>query len=373
MPFRHDRTRVKAVSRLAIGLSVALAASLGALSTSSRASARDQATTWRFAVSGDSRNCGDVVMPAIAAAVRTEGAAFFWHLGDFRKISDFDEDIQHERQRAGRALPILDYERLAWDDFIRNQLLPFGAVPVRLAMGNHEVVAPKTREEYLLQFADWLASPSLRDQRLRDNPLDHRLRAYYHWVDRGVDFITLDNASADQFDAQQLAWVRALIARDTADAGIRTLVVGMHKALPDSISTHSMNESPTGVQSGRDVYRTLLDARDKGNKRVYVLASHSHYFMDGIFNTEAWRGVGPVLPGWIVGTGGAVRYPLPTAAADARAARTKVYGFLLATVSADGRIDFAFREVQPSEVPSDVTSRYGEDLVRWCFDENSTT
>ena len=29
---------------------------------------------WRFAVSGDSRNCGDVVMPAIAAGVVTTEA-----------------------------------------------------------------------------------------------------------------------------------------------------------------------------------------------------------------------------------------------------------------------------------------------------------
>ena len=34
------------------------------------------AQTWRFAVAGDSRNCGDVVMPAIAAGVKTDRAAF---------------------------------------------------------------------------------------------------------------------------------------------------------------------------------------------------------------------------------------------------------------------------------------------------------
>jgi hypothetical protein len=39
--------------------------------------------SWTFAVSGDSRNCGDVVMPGIAAAVKQSGAAFYWHLGDF--------------------------------------------------------------------------------------------------------------------------------------------------------------------------------------------------------------------------------------------------------------------------------------------------
>ena len=51
------------------------------------------ADAWRFAVSGDSRNCGDIVMPAIAASVLKSGAQFYWHLGDFRAIYDFDEDM----------------------------------------------------------------------------------------------------------------------------------------------------------------------------------------------------------------------------------------------------------------------------------------
>ena len=43
--------------------------------------------TWRFIVSGDSRNCGDVVMPAIAAqAIEKYQPAFYWHLGDLRAI-----------------------------------------------------------------------------------------------------------------------------------------------------------------------------------------------------------------------------------------------------------------------------------------------
>ena len=38
----------------------------------SRVPAQEHA--WKFAVSGDSRNCGDVVMPAIAAGVKQSGA-----------------------------------------------------------------------------------------------------------------------------------------------------------------------------------------------------------------------------------------------------------------------------------------------------------
>src|SRR6266436_4180349 len=46
---------------------------------------------WSFAVSGDSRNCGDIVMPGIAEGVRADKAQFYWHLGDYRATYDFKE------------------------------------------------------------------------------------------------------------------------------------------------------------------------------------------------------------------------------------------------------------------------------------------
>ncbi|MGP8141259.1 MAG: hypothetical protein ACLQBU_05250, partial [Terriglobales bacterium] len=70
---------------------------------------------WTFVVSGDSRNCGDVVMPAIAAGAHHDQAAFYWHLGDFRAIYDFDQDY---KQLSATPPLISDYEANAWDDFI---------------------------------------------------------------------------------------------------------------------------------------------------------------------------------------------------------------------------------------------------------------
>jgi len=58
----------------------------------------------------------------------------------------------------------------------------------------------------MLQFDDWLTSPAIRTQRLKDNPADHKLRTYYHWVSHGIDFISLDNAGPEQFDTAQLNW-----------------------------------------------------------------------------------------------------------------------------------------------------------------------
>jgi hypothetical protein len=328
--------------------------------------------TWYFAVSGDSRNCGDVVMPAIAAGVIQSGASFYWHLGDFRAIYDFDEDMQHQPERLARRLSIIDYEETAWDDFIRNQIAAFGTLPIFLGIGNHDTVLPKTREQFLIQFADWLDAPKLREQRLADNPFSHKLTTYYHWIQNGVDFINLDNATPDQFDAMQIGWFEKTLQAAESNPQIRTIVVGMHEALPQSISEdHSMNQFSVGTESGRRVYIDLLKAQNEAHKRVYILASHSHYFMDGIFNTEYWRGHGGVLPGWIVGMAGAIRYALPADHSGARVAETNVYGFLLAEVKPSGEIQFTFKHLQESDVPTAVVDRYKSEFVHWCFAENS--
>lgn len=311
-------------------------------------------------------------MPAIAAGVKKSGASFYWHLGDFRALYNFDEDIQHEPEHLAHPLSISDYEQIAWDDFLQNQIAPFAPVPVFLGIGNHETIPPHTRELYLVQFADWLEAPKLREQRLRDDPHAHRLTAYYHWIERGVDFINLDNATDDQFDDGQVAWFEKVLQSDSANAEILAIVVGMHKALPESISkSHSMNESPAGTESGRRVYHDLLKAHNEGHKRVYILASHSHYFMDGIFNTDYWHANGGVLPGWIVGTAGAVRYALPKDSANARTAETNVYGFLLGKVKSNGEIDFVFQEVREPDVPAPVVERFTPTFVHSCFAENS--
>jgi 3',5'-cyclic AMP phosphodiesterase CpdA len=326
---------------------------------------------WTFVVSGDSRNCGDVVMPSIAEGARKASASFYWHLGDLRHISDFDQDFKALHPDS----TIMQYISTAWDDFIANQIEPFQGIPFYLGIGNHELLPPKTRQEFILQFADWLDAPVIREQRLKDDPHDHALRTYYHWQRDGIDFIYLDNAGPDQFDKNQLGWMMELLTRDEGDSSIRAVVIGMHEALPDSIAhNHSMNDSPLPETTGRAVYQQLLALQKQ--KPVYVLASHSHFYMEGIFNTAYLREHGGILPGWIVGTAGAVRYKLPENYKDAKAAHTKVYGYLLATVRPSNTnekdpIWFEFREVKESEVPSDVVARFGKKLVHECYVDNA--
>lgn len=327
--------------------------------------------TWQFAVSGDSRNCGDVVMPSIAADARANQAVFYWHLGDLRAINDFDEDFRALHPKA----TIAEYLSTAWLDFKRNQIEAFGAMPFFLGIGNHEITPPKTREEFVVTFADWLNAVPIREQRLKDDPNDQKVRTYYHWIYDGVDFINLDNATTDQFDTAQIKWLNAVLQSDRQDSNVRALVVGMHEALPESLARgHSMSDAPTAEAAGLQVYEQLLKVRQ--TKPVYVLASHSHFVMEGIFDTPYWREHGGVLPGWIVGTGGAFRYALPQDAAQAKFAKTHVYGYLLATVSApDGDrknpIHFEFREVTQAGVPPDIAQRFGTDLLDHCYHENA--
>jgi hypothetical protein len=355
--------------RVNSGRFASIALLIGALSTVAHA-APPRPAAWTFAVSGDSRNCGDVVMPSIAAGARASGARFYWHLGDLRFIRDFDPDYRQLNPKA----TIAEYLADAWPEAQRDQIEPFGDMPFFLGIGNHEVIAPKGREEFVLTFADWLDAPIIRRQRLRDDPRDHRVRTYYHWVIDGVDFVNLDNASADQFDAAQLQWLKGVLERDRLDREIRALVLGMHEALPDSLAhSHSMDDELIEQSTGRLVYAQLLELH--ASKPVYVLASHSHYVMEGIFDTPYWREHGGVLPGWIVGTAGAVRYALPADPPQGKLARTHVYGYLLATVrprGADDRdpIALAFREVSASEVPPAVSERFGAALVRQCYEQN---
>ena len=329
-----------------------------------------QNAPWKFAVSGDSRNCGDIVMPAIAQGVRQSGAEFYWHLGDFRAIYTFDEDLVPPASLGlpSKPMSISQYESAAWPDFIAHQIVPFGNLPVFLSPGNHEMIAPANRDQYLAQFADWLETPVLREQRLKDDPQDHKLRAYYHWIKGNVDFIALDNATTEQFDGAQLKWIRAEIDRDEKSSDIRTIVVGMHEVFPGSLADgHSMSDSGQSERTGREVYEALLHAQNSAHKHVYILASHSHFYMEDIFNSAAWKG--KVLPGWIVGTAGAQRYVLPKGVTPGPKAMTNVYGFMVATVSADGSISTSFQQVQLDDLLKDNPST-PQPLVRWCFEQN---
>jgi len=342
------------------------------------------AEEWRFIVSGDSRNCGDLIMPAIAADAVQFKPAFYWHLGDIRAIYEMDEDYAGELGPDG-SLRLWDMDKYvlgAWDDFEQMQIKPFDQndIPFVLGIGNHETIKPKTREQFVSRFSEWLGDPSQREQRHNSDSA----QAYYSWVKDGIDFIYLDNSTSEQFDPTQMKWLYARLKEAESNAAITAIIVGMHKALPNSRSNfHSMSESPEGTQSGRCVYKRLAELQS--HKPVYVLSSHSHFVMTDLYNTPFWNNVGNV-PGFLVGTAGAVRYRLPEKMPDGHedaadcindglrfCAQTDVYGYLVATVNAKGKrgaIEFRFRQIQEQGLPATVRKSFAPDTINVCFHGN---
>src|ERR1051325_1020693 len=208
--------------------------------------------TWNFVVSGDSRNCGDVIMPAIAQGAVNDHAAFYWHLGDLRAGYDFDEDLLGAAAKDGKKLRISDYIGNAdgttigaWDDFKQSQIAAFQnqGIPFFLGIGNHETIWPQSRDRFTKYFASQLDVQWLRDQRLFDlqkhntGVQDSVPKTYFHWIVGTVDFIYLDNASPEQFDSAQVKWFEDVLRDDREkQSPVTTVIVGMHAALPYSLS-----------------------------------------------------------------------------------------------------------------------------------------
>jgi len=357
--------------------------------------------TWRFIVSGDSRNCGDIVVPTIAAhSLSRYQPAFYWHLGDLRAIYKIDEDMAAEAQKKGEYLNCKSYLPDAWPDFIKHQIAPFGATHFYLGIGNHEVIKPKSREEFTTTFEDWLMTPrrymafpdktrkadneriaankSEACQQVARQQVARKLYVsslpYYHWVQGGVEFIYLDNSSGSFYykeDKSQVDWIDCILDVAENDTTITTVVVGMHEVLPYSrANDHSMCDHPdnppekekSGCDSGKHVYGKLLELQKK--KKIYVLASHSHFYLEDVFQ-------GSGLPGWIVGTAGAVRYKLPDNVEPGPGAQPDVYGYLMGTVHQNGEIKFSFNQLKESDIPAEVNNRYPSGFPHWCFAHNS--
>ena len=331
-------------------------------------SAAGSNVSWTFAVSGDSRNCGDFVMPVIALRVQAEKDAFYWHLGDFRWIGSPDEDFA---AMAGAPVAKDAYQKAAWDDFITHQLTSFGDFPVFLGRGNHETIAPMTRDGYIAKFDAYLNRPEIVAQDAKDGAgAAPKGSPWFHVVRNGVDFITLDNSSKDEFSDAQLAWLRGVLDRDlAAGSGVTTIVAGMHEALPHSTSSnHAMDDWPRGVQTGEQVYKWFGAAQTTG-KHVYLVASHSHFYSPAIYDTPFWQQAGMVVPGVIIGSAGAHRYLLPPAAAAG--SKTHIYGYLQAKVHDDGTIDFAMEEVGEAEMIASKWPNAPLSAVYECYTHNS--
>ena len=338
--------------------------------------------SWYFAVSGDSRDCGDLIMPKIARSVAAKRAQlpikFYWHLGDFRALYRIDCDMAKRSNPSFKCIqgnaspdetPALrkKYLEAAWPDFIEHEVTAFeqAGVPIYLGIGNHETIG-RTRDEFRLQFKKWLTLPALRGQRkadLKKHIFSKEGDTYFHFVMKNVDFIYLDNADRNVgFSPEQLNWLAQVLKADADNDSVKTIIVGMHAALPHSISSnHAMDETCAGLCSGLQAYDLLDKAQNPDGpqskrKHVYVLASHSHFFEEQIYNTPKHKD--HVLPGWIVGTAGAEQYK-----PEIR------YGYMLVEVKPDGTIETSFVDVDRNSPPV-LSGDWADKLTNYCFDEN---
>jgi hypothetical protein len=204
-------------------------------------------------------------MPKIAASVSANAqlmrVKFYWHLGDFRALYRMDCDWAKRKDEAIKCAkdyvpyqsipkelePTPEYLDAAWQDFVDHQVAPFekAGIPVYLGIGNHELIK-RTRDDYAAKFNKWLVQSAIGKQQKTDAkrkipPRDSQ--TYFHFAMRGVDFISLDNANLYNevaetkkpdpgFSNAQLKWLAAILKADAANPAIRSVVVGMHAALP---------------------------------------------------------------------------------------------------------------------------------------------
>jgi hypothetical protein len=326
-------------------------------------------SSWTFVVSGDSRNCGDIIMPVIASRTRVAGARFYWHLGDLRALYKVDEDYAGLHRNAPDMLTNDAYLKEAWKDFQDRQVAPFGTLPFFLGIGNHELIK-RTRDDFVTQFSNLLDIDKIRKQRETDDPNDHTVRTYYHWIESGIDFINMDNADS-LFDGDQLAWATKVITADETKSDVKIVIVGMHESLPDSYTfDHSMNQGSDKGDSGRTLYQRLLDFRQKTGKPVHVFSSHSHYYLTNIYNTGTLQSKG-VLPGWLVGTAGAQHYSIPPEVKSFTTWAENEYGYAVVRVTPDtGTLNVRFVPVKRTDITSKLISDFGQSTVDFCFTQN---
>lgn len=320
-------------------------------------------------------------MPKIAQAIadnrKNAPVEFYWHLGDLRAIYRRDCDMAMTKDPSFQCPPKFlrdedpntrnDYLAAAWPDYISHQIKPFETrgVPFYVGVGNHEMIAPKSRDQFRQQFKEWLTKSTLQKQRASDRKqgiASNDGDTYFHFVWKGVDIIYLDNANIYEdrdpnnqdpgFSAQELTWLDLVLKRDEADPQVKAVIIGMHAALPESASRdHAMDRNCAAFCNGKRAYERLRVTQSKG-KKVYVLASHSHYFEEYIYDTPEHGGHG--LPGWIIGTAGAEQY------------RPEIkYGYLLVEVTSDGTIHSSFQRVYRDSQPVGP-----EGLTKYCFEQN---
>ena len=224
----------------------------------------------RIIVGGDSRDDSAHVVPWAFEQARARHAAAFLFLGDMELTPELDRAF-------ARELALLD------------------PVPLFPVLGNHEV-----EQIGMLPVGRAAAEASLA-RRFLGTPrtpvhssLPGRL-VYSTDLPGGVHFIALDNVSQRGFGPEQLAWLKADLARARADGGAAHILVGMHKPLAhNGVSRHGMDhDGPEAVADSEAALAAMVDGHVE-----MILASHVHEFAQleqGGIRTYVTGGLGAPL------------------------------------------------------------------------------
>jgi Calcineurin-like phosphoesterase len=207
----------------------------------------------RLVIGGDSRNDKCDVRRWACKQARERGANAFIFLGDMALTPEEDVD--------------LNLAKLKCDGF------PFYPI-----IGNHEVdqygiarfraLEPlfgyNPEREFQKRFLGRVNSPAV--SALKETT------TYSVDLGGGVHFIALDNVGLKGFGEDQLKWLEQDLRTATANSETKYIIVGMHKALVNPCTTHSMHED--GSDAVADSDHALRLFHEYGVK--LIVASHEH-------------------------------------------------------------------------------------------------
>ena len=135
------------------------------------ADSKDAAATWTFAVSGDSRNCGDVVMPAIAADATSTTSLSTGTLETCVRSPRPDQDFLQESESRRTSLPISPTMSTTPGTTSSKTRSNPGAMCLSFsASATTKPHVRKPERRLWLRFTIILDRPEMQEQRLKDDP-----------------------------------------------------------------------------------------------------------------------------------------------------------------------------------------------------------